>query len=151
MYRVSRCLTIFSTCIKENISMKKLLTLVFVAAALLFASNAVYANDAAASKAEAPIVIGPSGFGHHGLPFGEHFADQGIPGQKVSILTKIGNRIKFARAAREARKAATGAFDGGYPTPRRKLFTPRAKSGFGGGFNHGQQGFPTEFQVGGYY
>lgn len=141
--------------------MKKLLTLVFVAA-LAFVSSAVYADDPAASTAtsEAPIVVGPyshHGFGHpglgfhHGSPFGENFAgDYGVPGQKTGILAKIANRFKSARAAKEARRAA-GGFEGGYPAPRRKLFAPKAKAGFGGGFQNGYYEFPAEFQVGGYY
>ncbi|MDR1485288.1 MAG: hypothetical protein LBT09_10750 [Planctomycetaceae bacterium] len=132
------------------------MTLVFVAA-LAFIGSAVYADDAAAVKTEAPIVIGPysHGFGNHGSPFGGHFTgDYDVPGQKVGILTRIGNRIKSARAAREARKASYGGgFDGGYPAPKRKLFAPRNKAGFGGAHQgyQGYQEFPTEFQVGGYY
>ncbi|MDR2762242.1 MAG: hypothetical protein LBB88_06525 [Planctomycetaceae bacterium] len=137
--------------------MKKLLTLAFVAA-LSFVGSMVYAEETAtvATANEAPIVIAP-GFGQHGLPYGDHYYTgyEGIPGQKVNLLTKIGNKLKAAKAAREARKAAQGyGFDGGYPAPRRKLFTPRARANFGGGihgFNGPHGGYPTEFQVGGYY
>ncbi|MDR0390347.1 MAG: hypothetical protein LBH59_00440 [Planctomycetaceae bacterium] len=131
--------------------MKRLLTLVFVAA-MVFVCNAVYADDAAVTT-EAPIVVGPhgyGGFGHHGFPYGDQFAgNYGMPGQKVGILAKIGNRIKSAKAAREAKRAARG-FDGGF-APRRKLFAPKSNAGFGGGFHNGYQEFPAEFQVGGYY
>jgi hypothetical protein len=142
---------------KENISMKRLLTLVFVAV-MVFACNAVYANDTAAATSEAPIVVGPhgyyGGFGHHGLQYGDQF--DGMPGQKVNILTKIGKRLKSARAAMEARRASRnfgGGYDNGYFAPKRKRFAPRGNYGFGGGFHnhHGYQEFPAEFQVGGYY
>jgi hypothetical protein len=134
--------------------MKKLLTLAFVAT-LSFVGSMVFADEAAtvATSNEAPIVIAP-GFGQHGLPYGDQYAGyEGAPGQKVSLLTRIGNRIKAARAAREAKKASQGygGFDGGYQAPRRKLFAPKAKSNFGGGLHGGYQEFPSEFQVGGYY
>ncbi|MDR2344586.1 MAG: hypothetical protein LBE18_00825 [Planctomycetaceae bacterium] len=134
--------------------MKKLLTLMFVAA-LSLVGSAVFADESgvAVTTSEAPIVIAP-GFGHHGLSYGHYGADYGYA-EKENILTRIANRLRAARAAREARKAAAfdQGFDGGYPFPKRKLFKPRNRfSPFGGhGFHGGYQEFPAEFQVGGYY
>ncbi|MDR1478164.1 MAG: hypothetical protein LBJ00_04405 [Planctomycetaceae bacterium] len=149
--------------------MKKLFTLVFVAAVAFVSSN-VFAQDAAAAAetttSEAPIVVGPywHGFGHnHGGLYGDQFVGEyGVPGQKPSLLARIGNRLKSAKAARDARRATSAYGNGfeGVPTPKRKLFTPRNRAGFGGGFNGGFHGgfgngayqeFPAEFQVGGYY
>lgn len=158
--------------------MKKLLTLVFVSA-FAFVGSAVYADEpaAAATTSEAPIVIGPGayghgfghGFGHHnGGLYGEQFAGEyGFPGQKQSFLAKIGSKLRAAKAAREARKAYGygGEFvpNDNQFAPKRKLFAPRNRAGFGGGypggfhggfhngFQGGYQEFPAEFQVGGYY
>jgi hypothetical protein len=149
--------------------MKKLLTLAFVAA-FAFVGSAVYADETATAPAttEAPIVIGPGAYGHHGWGhhqgglYGDQFAagEYAFPGQKPSFLARIGSKLRAAKAAREARKAygyggEFAPYGGGEFAPKRKLFAPRNKAGFGGGFhngfNGGYQEFPAEFQVGGYY
>ncbi|MDR2170305.1 MAG: hypothetical protein LBP59_09200 [Planctomycetaceae bacterium] len=161
--------------------MKKLLTLVFVAA-LSVVGSMVYADEPATVTTEAPIVIGPGfenqNFGYpnfanptdrqFGLVVGNHFL--GYKGTNIQPKQKpsLGSRIRAAREARAARKAAAAGyglgFEGAYPQPERKLFRKAnfgghsfgghsfGGHGFGGhGFNGGYQEFPAEFQVGGYY